>query len=155
VRRAPVLLALVVPALAAACGGSEKPKEEPRLTQKQFVSAANQVCIRSDRRVYRIGTLSTDPAGWSQTVAAARTGISEMAKLRPPVRRERQFDAMLATARKLRTALADVRDALTVRNLKQAQKAQGRATTYDTSVKKQASRLGLTFCEQLLTNWPA
>jgi hypothetical protein len=157
VRRALLLLALVVPVLAA-CGGSSKPaskEDEPRLTQKQFVSAANQVCIRSDRRVYRIGNLSTDPEGWSKTVAAARTGIAEMAKLRPPARREPQFEAMLATARKLKTALADVRDALTARNYSKAQKAQGRATTYDTSIKKQASRLGLTFCEQLLTNWPA
>ena len=78
-----------------------------------------------------------------------------MAKLRPPARRERGFEAMLATARKLETALADVTDALKARNYGKAQKAQGRATTFDTSVKKQASRLGLTFCEQLLTNWPA
>ena len=142
----------------AACGGSSKPEskeDEPRLTQTQFVQQANQVCIRSDRRVFRIGNLSTDPDGWSKTVAAARTGIAEMAKLRPPARRARGFEAMLATARKLETALADVTDALKARNYGKAQKAQGRATTFDTSVKKQASRLGLTFCEQLLTNWPA
>jgi hypothetical protein len=142
-----------VPALAA-CSGSSKP-EEARLTQQQFVERANQVCIRSDRRVFRIGNLTTDPTGWSQTVDAAERGIEEMARLRPPANRQRGFDAMLATARKLKDALADVRDALADRKYARAQKAQRRATTFDTSIKKQASRLGLTFCEQLLTNWPA
>lgn len=143
-----------MPALAA-CGSGADSKEEPRLTQRQFVQQANQVCIRSDRRVFRIGDLSTDPEGWSKTVAAARTGINEMAKLRPPAGRQKQFDRMLATARKLKAAIADVRDALTKSDYAHAQKAQQRATNYDTSIKKQASRLGLTFCEQLLTNWPA
>jgi len=154
VRRAVLLLALAVPALAAACGGSAEPKEQPRLTQKQFVQRANAVCIRSDRRVFRIGTLSTDPAGWSKTVNAAATGIAEMARLRPPAGREAQFDRLLATARKLKAALADVRDALAASENAKARKALKRATDYDTSIKKQASRLGLTFCEQLLTNWP-
>jgi hypothetical protein len=154
VRRALLLLALVAPGVAA-CGGGSKAQEEPRLTQKQLVEQANQVCIRSDRRVYRIGELSTDPSGWSRTVNAAQRGIDEMAKLRPPADRQRRFDRMLATARKLKNAIAAVRDALTASDYRKAQKAQQRATTYDTSIKKQASRLGLTFCEQLLTNWPA
>ncbi|HEY3184252.1 MAG TPA: hypothetical protein VGJ77_15535 [Gaiellaceae bacterium] len=154
-RRALLLLALVVPALAAACGGGSESKEEPRLTQKQFVEQANQVCIRSDRRVFQIGDLSADPAGWSKTVDAAEKGIEEMAELRPPADRQQQFDRLLATARKLKTAIADVRDALTAGDVAKAQKAQRRATNDDTSIKKQASRLGLTFCEQLLTNWPA
>jgi hypothetical protein len=62
---------------------------------------------------------------------------------------------MLATARKLKTAIADVRDALTADDVTKARQAQRRATNDDTSIKKQAARLGLTFCEQLLTNWPA
>jgi hypothetical protein len=154
VRRALLLLALVVPVLAAACGSS-KSKEEPRLTQNQFVEQANQVCIRSDRRVFRIGDLSTDPDGWTKTVTAAGKGIQEMAKLRPPADRQQGFNRMLAGARKLKAAIADVRDALTANDVTKARKAQKRATDYDTSIKKQASRLGLTFCEQLLTNWPA
>jgi hypothetical protein len=153
VRRA-LLLALVVPVLAAACGGSSASKEK-RLTQEQFVEQANRVCIRSDRRVLQIGDLSTDPGGWAKTVDAAEKGIEEMANLRPPADRQQRFDRMLATARKLKTALTGVQKALTAGDVAKARQAQRRATNYDTSVKKRASRLGLTFCEQLLTNWPA
>jgi hypothetical protein len=153
VRRA-LVFALVVPVLAAACGGSSEPKEK-RLTQKQFVEQANQVCIRSDRRVFQIGDLSTDPSGWTKTIAAAKKGIEEMATLRPPADGQEQFDRMLAAARKLKAEVAGVRDALTAQKFAKARSAQRRATSYDTSIKKQASRLGLTFCELLLTNWPA
>jgi hypothetical protein len=144
-----------VPALLSACGGEEKPAEPARLTQKQFVQQGNQVCIASDRRVFRLGDLSTDPDGWTKTAQAARTGIAEMAKLRPPAPRQQGFDTMLADARKLADAIEDVRDALKAQQFDKARKAQTQATSYDTKIKRQASRLGLTFCEQLLTNWPA
>jgi hypothetical protein len=155
VRRA--LPLLIVPVVLTACGsgGEDKPAETARLTQKQFVTQANQVCIDSDRRVFRLGDLSTDPDGWTKTAQAARTGISDMAKLRPPEARQDGFDAMLEQARKLADAIEDVRDALKKNDLAAARAAQTRATTLDTAIKKQASRLGLTFCEQLLTNWPA
>jgi hypothetical protein len=146
-----------VPVVLTACGGSggDNPAETTRLTQKQFVAQGNQVCIDSDRRVFRLGDLSTDPEGWTKTAQAARTGISDMAKIRPPEARQAGFDAMLAQARKLATAIEDVRDALKANDFEKARAAQTRATTLDTGIKKQASRLGLTFCEQLLTNWPA
>jgi hypothetical protein len=146
-----------VPVVLSACGGSggDNPAETTRLTQKQFVAQGNQVCIDSDRRVFRLGDLSTDPEGWTKTAQAARTGISDMAKIRPPEARQAGFDAMLAQARKLATAIEDVRDALKANDFEKARAAQTRATTLDTGIKKQASRLGLTFCEQLLTNWPA
>lgn len=146
-----------MPVVLTACGGSggDNPAETTRLTQKQFVAQGNQVCIDSDRRVFRLGDLSTDPEGWTKTAQAARTGISDMAKIRPPEARQAGFDAMLAQARKLATAIEDVRDALKANDFEKARAAQTRATTLDTGIKKQASRLGLTFCEQLLTNWPA
>lgn len=146
-----------MPVVLTACGsgGGEKPAETARLTQKQFVTQANQVCIDSDRRVFRLGDLSTDPDGWTKTAQAARTGISDMAKLRPPEARQAGFDAMLAQARKLADEIESVRDALKANDFPKARAAQTRATALDTAIKKQASRLGLTFCEQLLTNWPA
>ncbi len=146
---------LLVPVVLSACGGEEKPAEPARLTHKQFVQQANQVCIDSDRRVFRLGDLSTDPEGWTKTAQAARTGIADMAKLRPPAARQKAFDAMLDQARKLASEIEDVRDALKANNLEKARAAQTRATAYDTQIKRRASRLGLTFCEQLLTNWPA
>lgn len=146
-----------MPVVLTACGsgGEEKPAETARLTQKQFVTQANQVCIDSDRRVFRLGDLSTDPDGWTKTAKAARTGIADMAKLRPPEARQAGFDAMLAQARKLADEIEGVRDALKANNFQKARAGQTRATALDTAIKKQASRLGLTFCEQLLTNWPA
>ena len=154
--RRPVCV-LLAAALLPACGGTRSgdAPEQPRLTQQEFVERANGVCIASDRRVFRIGDLSSNPAGWAKTVAAAARGIAQMRALRPPAARQGQFDAMLADARRLKDALASVRDALRDRDLAQAQAAQRRATAFDTKIKHRAARLGLTFCEQLLTNWPA
>ena len=50
-------------------------KQPPRLTQKRFVAAADEVCVDSDRRIYKLGALSTAPAGWTKTVAAATTAL--------------------------------------------------------------------------------
>ena len=48
-----------------------------------------------------------------------------------------------------------VHDALVKKNYVQARTAQNAATTADTAIHRQAQKLGLTFCQQLLTNWPA
>jgi hypothetical protein len=152
-RAIPLLLA---PAFLVACGSSGGgTTEAPRLTQQEFVTAANQVCIDSDRRVFRIGNLTADPAGWTKTAAAASVGIADMRALRPPASRQAGFDDMLKQAEQLRHAIEDVRDALRKHDFAKARAAQTRATTADTKIKHQASALGLTFCEQLLTNWPA
>jgi hypothetical protein len=156
----PVPLLLALPLVLVACGGSggdtsAKTVERPRLTQRQLVTEANRVCIASDRRVFRLGQLSTEPAGWHKTATAAKRGIAEMARLRPPASQQRKFDAMLVAARKLQTAIDDVGDALEANDFAKARAAQARATRYDTQIKRMAASLGLTFCEQLLTNWPA
>ncbi len=156
-RRASVLLVLLAP--LCACGGDSSSTAttdaRPRLSQTQFVSRANRVCIAADRRVFRIGPLSADPGGWDKTARAAGRGIAEMRVLRPPERADVGFARMLRLARELRNEVAAVGDALRKRDLKRARAAQIRATGFDTKVKKQAQRLGLTFCGQLLTNWPA
>ena len=70
---------LTVPVLAA-CGASSATNtvstittttvtSAPRLSQKSFVTDGNLVCLRSDRRVYKLGTLSKDPAGWANNLA--------------------------------------------------------------------------------------
>ncbi|HEY8646255.1 MAG TPA: hypothetical protein VIL77_10285 [Gaiellaceae bacterium] len=153
------LLLLVVPVLAAACGGS-KPSTtttaaKPRPTQQQFVSAANAVCVRSDRAIYKLGRLSLVPAGWAQTAAAARHAIADMKKVTPPAGKDAAFEQLLAEGTKLATGIQQVHDALVKKNYVKARTAQDAATKADTTIHRQAQKLGLTFCQQLLTNWPA
>ena len=152
-----LLLGGVIPVVVAACGGggNSSAEDAPRLTQKQFVSQANQVCIKSDRRIFDIGQLTTDPNGWQKTAAAAKVGVNEMAALRPPASQQKRFDAMLVSGRQLQKAVSDVYTAIVASDLQKARDAQRRAAIADSKIKRQASALGLTFCEQLLTNWPA
>jgi hypothetical protein len=155
-------LMLAVPALAA-CGSSSTKTTPPattaaaapRLTQHQFVNAGNLVCLHSDRRVYRLGALSRDPAGWAKTASAARVGIAEMKTLRPPLADQAGFDHLLVLADRLATGIDRVHAALVKQDYAAARKAQFDATDADTQIHKQARKIGLTFCQQLLTNWPA
>jgi hypothetical protein len=154
VRLAPLLL---IVALVAACGSS-KPKHAaapPRPTQQQFVSEANAVCLRSDRRVYRLGRLSLDPSGWADTAAEARKGVADMARLQPPAGRDAAFRRLLALGRQLATGIQSVHDLLVKNDYTAARKSQVAATKADTAIHRQAQKLGLTLCQQLLTNWPA
>jgi hypothetical protein len=147
----------LVPTLGTACGGGggSTAAAEQRLTQKEFVTAANQVCIRSDRRIFQIGGLTSDPEGWKKTAGAARTGIDEMRALRPPAADQARFNLMMMWARRLEAAINDVHRSLVESDFVKARVAQAKATIADSRIKRQASALGLTFCEQLLTNWPA
>jgi hypothetical protein len=149
---------LAVPLIAAGCGSgssSDKKADPVRLTHKQFVSAANAVCIKSDRRVFRLGRLSRAPAGWAATASAARTGVAEMSAVRAPVESDAGFQHMLTLGKRLATGIQQVHDALAKKNYSVAEAAQLKATITDTAIHVQAKKLGLTFCQQLLTNWPA
>jgi hypothetical protein len=157
-RRALVLL--LAPALLAACGGTKAAETttttaKPRPTQKQFVSAANAVCIRSDRAVFRLGRLSFDPSGWAKTAAAARRGVKDMKRLTPPAGKDAGFQRLLRLGGDLAEGIQEVHDALAKKDYPKARKAQLAATRDDTAIHRQAQKLGLTFCQQLLTNWPA
>jgi hypothetical protein len=150
------LLLLLLP--LTACGGSKPTATTPepaRLTQKQFVAAGNAVCVRSDRAIYRLGSLSLDPAGWAQTAAAARRAVADMRKVKPPAAKDAEFARFLVLGQKLATQIQVVHDALVKRAYPKARAAQSAATAADTAIHRQAQRLGLTFCQQLLTNWPA
>ncbi len=156
--RAALLLLVVIPAFAAGCGSSShttSTTSAPRLTQQQFVSAANAVCIKSDRRIFRLGRLTLLPEGWARTAAAARQGIAEMSVLHPPTQADAGFRHMLALGRQLATGIQNVHDALVKTNYKLAEAQQLKATNADSAIHRQAKKLGLTFCQQLLTNWPA
>jgi hypothetical protein len=156
VRRALVLL--LVPVLAVACGGSKSAQtttEQARPTQKQFVTAANAVCVRSDRAIFRLGRLSLDPSGWASTAAAARRAVANMREVTPPAAKETAFRKLLSDGQKLADGIQQVHDALVKKDYLKARAAQNAATTTDTAIHRQAQKLGLTFCQQLLTNWPA
>ena len=157
VRRIPLVAILTASLLSAGCGGDSKPKtaEQPRLSQREFVRQGNQVCIDSDRRVYRIGSLGPNPTGWRDTADAAKEGVRDMVALRPPLAKQKQFDTMIASARQLERAITEVYRGLLADNPTKARAAQARAVRADSVIKRQAHGLGLTFCEQLLTNWPA
>lgn len=158
-RRAAFLLTL--PVLASACGGSKHTSSTttasttPALTASQLVQAANQVCIRSDRRVYRIGRLSRDPVGWQQTADAGRIGIREMRALTPPAADAARFNLMLSYAQQLVNAIQAVHDNLVKKQYDKAISAQFRAARFQDKTHATAKQLGLTFCQQSLTNWPA
>jgi hypothetical protein len=155
VRRA---LLLLVPTLAACGAGSKSATTadaDRRPTQQQFVAAANAVCVRSDRVIYQIGGLSLAPAGWGRTAAAARRALADMKALTPPAGKDAAFQRLLAEGQKLATGIQRVHDALVKKNYLAARTAQDAATTADTATHRQAQKLGLTFCQQLLTNWPA
>lgn len=153
---------LAVPVLAS-CGVSSVTKTTsatgaravPRLTQKSFVTEGNLVCLRSDRRVYKLGTLSLDPSGWAKVAAAARTAMTEMRKLRPPTDDQARFDRLLALGRRLEDGIVHVHAALVRHDVAAARRSQSGAKTVSAEIHAQAHRLGLTFCQQTLTNWPA
>jgi hypothetical protein len=159
VRRASLLL--LVPVLAAACGGSKSTgttttaKPLPTQQQQQFVSEANAVCVRSDRAIYKVGRLSLAPAKWGETAAAARRAVADMRRITPPASKQAGFKRLLAEGEKLATGIQDVHDALVKKNYLAARTAQNAATKADTAIHREAQKLGLTFCQQLLTNWPA
>ena len=152
------LFVLHVPALLAGCGGSKSAQTtpaKPRPTQQQFVAAGNAVCVRSDRAIFRMGRLTLDPAGWARTAAAARRGVADMKRVTPPAAKDAAFQRLLALGQKLADGIQKVHDALAAKNYAKARDAQNAATDADTAIHRQAQRLGLTFCQQLLTNWPA
>ncbi|HEV8459357.1 MAG TPA: hypothetical protein VGQ38_01495 [Gaiellaceae bacterium] len=150
---------LALPLALAACGGSssstQTTTEKPRLTAKQFVTQANQVCVNSDRRIYRIGRLSLDPSGWARTAAAARRGVADMKRLTPPEEKDAGFAKLVTQGTRLADGIQKVHDALVKKDYAEARKWQNDATVADTAIHRQAQKLGLTFCQQLLTNWPA
>lgn len=119
------------------------------------MSAANAVCVRSDRAVYRLGRLSFDPSGWAKTAAAARSAIADMKTVTPPAGKDAAFAALIAEGQKLADGIQRVHDALVKKDYAKARAAQLAATRADTAIHRQAQKLGLTFCQQLLTNWPA
>lgn len=156
-RHAPLLL--ILPLLAAACGSSAKntattTTSTAPLSQQQFVKAGNQVCIRSDQRIFKLGRLTRSPVGWAKTAAAARVGIKEMQAVKPPASAATTFNRMLDYGQQLVQAIQNVHDNLAKKKFTAAISAQFSAARLQDHVHAEAKLAGLTFCQQNLTNWP-
>ena len=157
-----LLILVLVPLSLAACGGDSKqtdtatrPSATTGASQQHYVGAGNQVCIRSDRRIFKIGRLSRDPKGWGRTAAAARQALAEMRRVRPPEARSAAFQQMLRYGNALALSIKEVHDSLVKNDYDTASAAQLAAGQIQDRVHKAAKAAGLTFCQQSLTNWPA
>lgn len=160
-----VILALV-PLSVAACGSSDAKRSSGGSTstaatttagesQVGYVGAGNQVCIDSDKRIFKIGRLSRDPKGWGDTAASARQALREMKQVHPPAARAAAFEQMIRYGNALALSIQEVHDALVKKDYDTASAAQLAAGQIQDRVHTAAKAAGLTFCQQNLTNWPA
>lgn len=157
-RRQVLLLAL--PLALAGCGKSSSQPARGTSTvaapsAADFVAAGNAVCKASDERIFKIGRLSRDPAGWKKTAVAARKGVVEMRRVKPPPARRAQFARMLRYANALSLTIQEIHLALVKHDVDTAAAGQFAAAQLQDEVHRVARALGLTFCQQALTNWPA
>jgi hypothetical protein len=157
-----LLILALVPLSVAACGGDSKqsatttsPTSTAGEPQQGYVAAGNQVCIASDKRIFKIGRLTRDPKGWGRTAASARQALTEMKQVRPPAARAAAFQQMLRYANALALSIQEVHDSLVKKDYDTASAAQLAAGQIQDRVHSAAKSAGLTFCQQNLTNWPA
>ena len=153
----PLLLLLLVPLVLAACGSSsESGATTPTTTPAaDFVKAGNQVCIASDKRIFKIGRLGRDPNGWARTASAARQAVREMRAVQPPAAKRTRFNQMVRYASAVALSIQEIHDALVTKDYDTAAAGQFAAAQLSDKVHQAARGLGLTFCQQTLTNWPA
>ena len=154
-RRLPILMLFALS--VTACGSSKEAKTTTSTSTSgpAFVAAANKVCQDTDKQIMAIGRLSRNPRGWARTYEAAKAGVVAMRQVTPPPGRARAFSLMLRYANALAITMQEVHNALTKNNIDVAAAAQIAAGRIQDKVHQQAKVLGLTFCQQPLTNWPA
>jgi len=154
-RRLPIVMLFALS--VTACGSSKDARTTTATSTspQAFVAAANKVCQDTDKQIMAIGRLSRNPRGWARTYEAAKAGVIAMQKVTPPPNRARAFKLMLRYANALAITMQEVRNALAKNNIDVAAAAQIAAGRIQDKVHQQAKALGLTFCQQLLTNWPA
>jgi hypothetical protein len=155
-RRLPILMLFALS--VAACGGSKESKTTTAPTSTSvsaFVAAANKVCQDTDKQIMAIGRLTRNPRGWARTYETAKAGMIAMQKVAPPPSRTHAFKLMLRYANALTLSMQEVHNALVKNNIDVAAAAQIAAGQIQDKVHQQARVLGLTFCQQPLTNWPA
>jgi hypothetical protein len=149
----------LLPLALAACGSSSKKTSSTTATAQSssadFIQAANKVCQAADKRVFKIGHLGPDPKGWAKTAASAKRAIIEMRKVTPPAGDEAQFQKMLRYANALSLTIQEIHHSLVKKDIATAAAGQFAAAQLQDRVHQMARDLGLTFCQQPFTNWPA
>jgi hypothetical protein len=151
-----LLFALAV----SACGGSDSARRSTSTNRapasaQAFVTAGNNVCMAADKRIVKLGRLTRNPKGWARTTAEARLAVREMQQVKPPPARAHAFSVMIRYARGLVLSIQEVHDSLVKKDIDTAVAAQFAAAKFQDKVHETAKGLGLTFCQQPLTNWPA
>jgi hypothetical protein len=148
----------LVPLALAACGSDSSDKRATTTTAvsaADFVKAGNQVCIASDKRIFKIGRLSRNPSGWKRTAESARQAVRSMQAVKPPSDRTVGFRQMLRFANALALTIQEIHQSLVKGDIDTAAAGQLAAAQLQDKVHQAARRVGLTFCQQALTNWPA
>ena len=125
------------------------------MSAADFVKAGNQVCIASDRRIFKIGRLSRDPSGWKRTAESAKQAVRDMRRVTPPATSAAGFNQMLRFANALALTIQEIHQALLKNDVDTAAAGQLAAGQLQDKVHRAARQVGLTFCQQALTNWPA
>lgn len=145
--------ALLFPAAAAlvvaGCGGTRS------LTHRQLVSRGNQICIKTDRAVQRLGQATRNASYWNRLIPISKGALTQMSALTPPRADRADFDRMMQVARREVAALTKVRNHLRKAETAGARTQFGLAATLDTRVKSAAKDVGFDFCSQPVSNWPA
>jgi hypothetical protein len=154
------LLPLAAAALViAGCGGGDKKATTttvaPPLTHKQLITRGNQICIDTDRAVQQLGKPTHDTTYWDKLIPLSKNALAQMNALRPGAKDKGAFDKLMRLARQEVATIGEIRAALAKKNLTQAGTKLEVATALDTKVKFAAKDVGLGFCSQLLSNWPA
>lgn len=147
----------LLPLALAACGSSSSKgtTTTAAMSAADFVKAGNQVCIAADRRIFKIGRLSRDPSGWKRTAESAKQAVRDMRKVTPPAGSAAGFNEMLRFANALALTIQEIHQALVRNDIDTAAAGQLAAGQLQDKVHRAARRVGLTFCQQALTNWPA
>jgi hypothetical protein len=136
------LLALVLVAVAAGCGGGS--------SRDDFVRDAVEICKRANQRVTALGT----PESYTDTLLYARQAedavhdqIEALRELDPPDDAREHFDAYLDTLDRRRVQLDHLSVAADTNNLSDIQGIGSQLNRLTRQGRAQAQRAGLTDCE--------
>ena len=123
----------LLPLALAACGSSSSKgttTTTATVSAADFVKAGNQVCIASDRRIFKIGRLSRDPSGWKRTAESAKQAVRDMRKVTPPAGSKSGFDQMLRFANALALTIQEIHQALVKNDIDTAAAGSERPGSY-------------------------
>jgi translation initiation factor 2B subunit (eIF-2B alpha/beta/delta family) len=150
-RLAPILLSLLVLAVAS-CDGGDEP-----LSQRDFAEQANEICRKAEQSLENVGQDAETPQDIADAVdrviEESRNAVDDLAELEPPEgaagqRAERFVDA---TRREIEEkgipALEDLREALERRDQEAAEQAAERLREIESGASNEAARkVGANAC---------